>query len=136
MMAVSGHVNFPYSFGLFNENLMLLEYFGSFVNGAWLTCPNFADKQCNGISVAELKDICVGVLQVVKFMHSKKILHNDIKTDNIVVADRVKLIDFGKATMSSSPLIDKIACGFADSQICNTIHRHWAYELINIPLTL
>ena len=74
-----------------------------------------------------------GVLQVVKFMHSKKILHNDIKSDNIVVADRVKLIDFGKETMSSSPLIDNIACGSADSRIYNTRHRHLVYELRNIP---
>ena len=65
----------------------------------------------------------------------KNILHNDIKCDNVVIAEQVKIIDFGKATIVSSPLIYNIRKGTDASDVYNKRHRHLAYELRNIPFS-
>ena len=66
-------------------------------------------NRCN-----ELLCVLIGILKGLEFMHNKKILHNDIKCDNIVLSDNVPcdapphqtiwpvIIDFNKATPFSS----------------------------------
>ncbi len=44
-------------------------------------------------------------------MHSRQILYNDIKADNVVVANTAKIIDFGKATLISKPVVYNIVPG-------------------------
>lgn len=46
------------------------------------------------------KFICLRVLQGLKFLHDRHILHRDIKSDNILVSSEgaIKLADFGYAT--------------------------------------
>ena len=66
-------------------------------------------------------------------MHSKGILHNDIKCDNIVIVQStVKVVDFGKATMVSCPLVYNVIAGSESQHTYNEKHRHLAYELRNI----
>jgi len=46
------------------------------------------------------KYVCLRVLQGLKYLHERHILHRDIKSDNILVATdgKIKLADFGYAT--------------------------------------
>lgn len=67
-------------------------------------------------------------------MHSKHILHNDIKSDNIVIYDNVpKIIDFGKSNLVTSCLVYSIKPGTEEHDKYERFHRHLAYELRNIP---
>ena len=52
---------------------------------------------------------------------------------DVVVADTIKVINFGKATMMTNPVIYSIAPGTTTHQMYNTRHRHLAYELQNVP---
>ena len=65
-------------------------------------------------------------------MHSKYILHNDIKADNIIVCPclKPKIIDFGKATLKTEPVVYNLSKEETEKYIC--YHRHLAYEFRNI----
>ena len=77
-----------------------------------------------------MRHIFIEILKGVQFLHSKGILHNDIKADNIVVCDeRVVLIDFRKASMIKCPITYNIKK--SDQVTYNLYHRHLAYELRN-----
>ena len=54
-------------------------------------------------------------------------------SDNIILAETLRVIDFGKATMISRPVIYYIAPGSKEQNVYNTNHRHLAHELRNIP---
>lgn len=47
-----------------------------------------------------IKFVCLRVLQGLKFLHDRHILHRDIKSDNILISSTgaIKLADFGFAT--------------------------------------
>ena len=132
-MTLSGHNSFPYFFGLVGESIILMEYLrppkGSTREEA---APTLAMKLKSGISRNELRHTCCEILKAIAFMHSKKILHNDIKSDNVIVSNTVKVIDFGKATLMSNPVVYNIAEGSQESVTYNTRHRHLAHELRNI----
>lgn len=129
-MTLSGHSNFPYCFGVLNESVILMELFCSEDKTA---CPSFAKKLKIGMTLVELKESCAGVLEAIKFMHSKRLLHNDIKADNIIISNVIKVIDFGKTTMLSNPLSYNISPGSKEHEAYNRNHRHLAHELRNIP---
>lgn len=131
-MTLSGHPNFPYCFGLLNDNTILMELFiiNDTSDGVALT---LAKKLRSGIMARQLKNICHTVLLAITYMHSKHILHNDIKADNVVIASTVKIIDFGKATMAFNPVKYNILPGTAVNKKYNTNHRHLAHELRNTP---
>lgn len=49
-----------------------------------------------------MKDIVKQITSAIKYIHSQKIIHRDIKLENILISDKsdetiVKLIDFGTA---------------------------------------
>ena len=78
--------------------------------------------------------MCKAILEAFIWLHSKSILHNDIKSDNIVIHGNMpKIIDFGKANMVSSCLTYSIQPGTAEHEQYEKYHRHLAYELRNIP---
>ena len=132
-ITLSGHPNFPYCFGLLNDNIILMELFRINDDTADDVAPTLAKKLRSGIVTRQLKEICRTVLLAISYMHSKQILHNDIKSDNVVIASTVKIIDFGKATMAFNPVKYNIVPGTAVNKKYNTDHRHLAHELRNIP---
>ena len=50
----------------------------------------FAQRLQNSIAIKDLTWTCVGILNAVEHLHKKLIFHNDIKADNIIIADHVK----------------------------------------------
>ena len=48
-------------------------------------------------------DICIQICEVIKYMHTNHETHKDIKTDNILVNDsiRIKLIDYGYSKLAN-----------------------------------
>ena len=132
-MTVGGHPNFPYVYGLVNERSITMQFFGKYDAGVWTVSPNLA-KAVQKLNPVIFKNICKGILQAFIWLHSKKILHNDIKADNIVIHENMpKIIDFGKANMISSCLTYNIEPGTAEHKQYETYHRHLAYELRNTP---
>ena len=121
---LSGHDNFPFVFGLLNNNVILMENFECY--------PNLLVKLKAGITVKELKDACKGVLKGIQFMHKNNLLHNDIKSDNVILANTTKVIDFGKATLISKPVYYNILPGSKEQEKYNKFHRHLAHELRNV----
>ena len=131
--------NFPFVFGMLNENAVLMEYIGDSVD-LENTVPNLKSMfkgelfKNDPISSSYFKQILFDVLNAVDALHGFKILHNDIKADNFICArDCVKLIDFGKATLSAFPKSYHIQPGSDVAKRYNTFHRHLAHELRNIP---
>lgn len=107
-MTVGGHQNFPYVYGLFNETSIIMELFGRFHSGEWTVSPNLG-KAISLFNPEQFRVICRGILEAFIWLHSKEILHNDIKSDNIVIHEGIaKIIDFGKANMVSNCLVYSI----------------------------
>ena len=124
-LTLSGHDNFPFCFGLLHDNTILMELFSG--------SSDLLSRLNSGITVMELRDTCLGVLKAIEFMHHKKLLHNDIKADNVVLAQTTKVIDFGKATLISRPRQYNILPGSKENLKYNKFHRHLAHELRNLP---
>ena len=132
-MSVGGHPSFPFVYGNADEKTILVQFFGKLHSGVWLFSQNLS-KAVQGLSTKMFLKICKGVLQALLWLHSKKILHNDLKADNVVLHnDGPRIVDFGKANMESSSLTYNIEPGSAEHIQYETYHRHLAYELRNIP---
>lgn len=62
----------------------------------------FGDK-CGLIKKVNIDQLIVDIMECLKFTENKTILHNDIKSDNIMYCNgRYKLIDWGNATFGNS----------------------------------
>lgn len=52
---------------------------------------------CRGLSEPEIRHVCYCVLHAITFLHSRYVIHRDIKAGNILLTaeGHVKLADFG-----------------------------------------
>ena len=124
---LSEHPAFPYCFGILNDDEIILQLFG-------MECVISNSKtinMCYGslFTNSEWLVLINQLFEAVIFMHRKKILHNDIKSNNIMVDFKdmqLKVIDFGKATLTSAKP------GTETWKTYNEKHRYLAYELRNI----
>ena len=89
-----------------------------------------------------VSSILLQVLRAVEYLHNRKIIHRDIKAENIIYEDGVvKLLDFGYATYLSEEPIDTV-CGtldYASPEILNKLpYRHeidlWALGVLTYEL--
>ena len=71
-------------------------------------------------------------------LHDIGVLHNDIKANNVIIQNNmtitVKIIDFGKATLKSTPIVYKL--NKDQQEQYNRKHRYLAHELRNSTTTV
>lgn len=133
LLTLSGNEHFPFCYGLLDQQkCIVMEFLGKTDGDTYSPYPTLAKlNTLRKIDVSSMKYIFTEVLKAVQFLHSKGILHNDIKSDNVVVCDdRVVLIDLGKATMMKCPVIYNLNKSGQVSYNLN--HRHLAFELRNL----
>lgn len=103
---------FNYMISLYHPNIIkFIEYYETPV------CYNFIYEYINGVNLDEyikklklndniIKDIMLHIISAVKFLHDNKIIHCDLKMDNIVVSSdgNIKLIDFDLARICNNSM--------------------------------
>lgn len=74
--------------------------FEEYIDG--LSLREMIDKKDRRLSSPQfIKRICKDLLEAVAYLHQNRVIHNDIKPENVMItriADQVKLVDFGCAT--------------------------------------
>ena len=97
---------FPRAFGIF-KNKFVLKYAHSEKKGK--TLPS--EKKQSSLSNELCNRICYQLVDAVKFMHNSNLLHNDIKTNNVLLKGELLqpvLIDMGKFTLRHDPIVYKL----------------------------
>ena len=138
MLSLSGHSSFPFCFGILSEQAIVMELFAISKQPGWEKESTLSTAiKVHTITCADFCNVLKDLVSAYIHMHSKKILHNDIKANNVILCSngRVVVIDFGKATLLTHPLVYNIIPGSDDAKIYNTQHRHLAHELRNKPGT-
>ena len=102
-----------------NNYYCFLEY----INGPSLL--NIMEQKKNGLSERETCKYFLQILESIKFLHSNKIIHRDIKLENFLIENNtiIKLIDFGCCVLLTEDEPKRLS-------ICGT-HLYMSPELIN-----
>ena len=125
--ALCDHQSFLFCFGIWNKDGIILELADGYVKASTL----YSTSTCKTSAVS----VSSQLIRAVQYMHTKCILHNDIKSDNILynqASGQIKVIDFGKARLLSFPKTYHIA-NTEQQAFYNKWHRFLAYELRNVP---
>lgn len=127
---LAGHPNFPYFYGFIKPNKLLFELVGD-----GITAPSLREIIKNDLKLMEYREICLSLCRALHHMHRLNILHNDIHPGNILVRNTkyAKLIDFGKASLASDPVLYSIKPGTPRHEKYNRLHLHLGFELRNVP---
>ena len=125
---------FPYVYGVINNTSLVMEILtvGSDCN----VLTVYKAKTEGIISVGEWLNICHEIALGLKYMHCKSLLHNDLKTNNIVLKPTTllgyctKIIDMGMVTKKSEPKIYNLT---EQQKIrYNNKYPYLAHELRNV----
>lgn len=119
---------FPRLFGIFS-NKLVLEY----VHSGQKVKTLLSEKKESSLSNELCNRIFYQLADAVKFMHKSNLLHNDIKTNNVLLKGESLqpiLIDMGKVTSRHDPVV----YNFTESQKnrYNQRYSYLAYELRNL----
>ena len=127
---MSGHPNFAFVFGMSKPNKLLLEFIGTDESA-----PCLGDVISKNLNFSFWKEVCLDLIHALHELHTRGILHNDLHSRNIMLRNvkHVKIIDFGKATRIDDPVCYSIKPGTPKHAKYNSIHKHLAFELRNIP---
>ena len=136
MQASSGHENFLHFFGCTLDNAIVMQLIQIY-DKETLSCYSPTVNRLLSSKIRcryNWEDVCKGIINAINYLHRIKIIHNDIKEDNILVQTSngysvPKLFDFGKATHSDKPLVYSLSEELKRKY--NLYHRHIAYELRN-----
>lgn len=131
LQSIDGHKNFPFVFGVTSDNDLVLEFVGK---GDIAMCLSSC-VTVKSITNQHWTHIIKELTEAVGYLHTKGILHNDIKEDNVLIDLNgtwpiAKLSDFGKATLISKPIAFNLT---EEQQVQYATHcRHIAPELYSI----
>ena len=113
LLSLCSHENIPWIYGIVREQskpkMLVMSWHG--IDGKAFSLYRLLKDLSPGcilkLSSQTSKDIILGVISALFCLHSKNMLHNDIKCDNIIVErsfSGVKgfLVDFGKACLISN----------------------------------
>ena len=135
MQQLAGHICFPFVYRTFNH-MLVMEFVGELCHTSVTSATISAQLKLGQITNDIWINICVQLADAIKFMHSRSVLHNDLKSDNVLMkkvsstSHIPKVIDFGKATCTLNPVIYEL--DEKQKDYYNVHHKHLAYELRNI----
>lgn len=134
---LSEHPCFPVCFGMINDYQIALQLIGN-INSSGILVDARSLNKCYGDLLLQPEWIKVTkqLIDAISFMHSKKVLHNDLKSNNIMIdlmQVHLYVIDFGKANLVSCPNTYNIKAGSKKHSLYNNKYRYLATELRNIP---
>ena len=130
LQKVQGCCYFPYVYGVL-ENLLVMEFVGEDedVRTVW------SEKKRNHISQNQWTDICYSMTNAIVYMHKKGLLHNDLKSNNVLLKEELdgsfvpKIIDMGKVTTKRDSPIYQLTP--KQKERYNKYHSYLAPELRN-----
>ena len=146
--ALSGHYLFPYCYGFIRPNILVMSLYGNYENKTLevFTLEKIVQMREHVINprsercIDKNKDnevyfvkIAQQLVEGISYMHQLKILHNDIKMNNVIMHGQhhefLKIIDFGKSTLVSHP----VKYNLSKEQQCfyNQHYKYLAPELRN-----
>lgn len=109
LMSLNGSDYFPYFYGIY-QGCLVMQLIWVFQDGDYKTITVYSELQNfdSPITCSSWVRISWAIACAVQFLHSKNILHNDLKEDNILLKFSNSIftpviIDFGKATHLSNP---------------------------------
>lgn len=113
------HPNLPWLYGVTEhhpQKILVLSFHGINGNSVTLFKILHYDPATTELDIASInwKVILLGLVSALKYLHDHSILHNDIKSDNIVVDNcsgiyQSILVDFGKSYFTSSGRMYKLS---------------------------
>ena len=104
MLTLRGSVNFPFCYGIYYRNVIIMEFIGGTETTEYVA--NLSIAKINGFTISRLKFLFQKIFEVTVHRHGKYILHNDLKSDNVIVNEnRVVIIDFGKPKCCNDPCL-------------------------------
>jgi serine/threonine protein kinase len=110
MLTLCSHENIPWIYGIVTAKSKILVMSLHNIDGTACSLHRYIHTQHRDgipdISSPRSKTILSGVVSAIGYIHSKQILHNDIKCDNVILESsplglKGILIDFGKACLVS-----------------------------------
>ena len=137
MGLLSGHPSFPFFFGLVDNGHhrgLVMEFIGNSLTGRSLTLTDALEGARRlHLAPSSWCRIAVDVLEGLRFMHDRGLLHNDLKPDNILVRNvggswRACIIDVGLCTLESHPRVHQLTP--VQKARWRRYHMHIAPELV------
>ena len=86
-----------------------------------------------------LYDLFFQILEAIDFMHSLNVCHGDIKPDNILLGDKVKITDFGTSKLIEDLFVETIGvgtCGFIAPEVVNSHRRYLTSDIYSLGALL
>lgn len=116
LLSMCCHANLPWLYGIILSPRTIIQSYHSIEGKAFTVHKALYHSSAvvGKLSPNNWKTILLGVASAVQYIHSKEILHNDIKSDNIVLEShnshsfRSILIDFGKGCFFSDARLYKL----------------------------
>ncbi|XP_038051547.1 probable serine/threonine-protein kinase DDB_G0281745 isoform X2 [Patiria miniata] len=137
MSLLSGHPSFPILHGIVADSQkrgLVMEFIGDHHTLKSLTL-NFALEGSHRLKLAPQawSTVALDVLDGLRCMHDSGLLHNDLKTDNILLRNvrgtwRACIIDVGLCTLAIHPRVYHMT--EAQKAQCRQYHAHLAPELV------
>ena len=141
MAALSTHDSFPTLYGTLvsgKEHALVMQFLGDPGTGECLTLAGaVTGPRCLTLLSADWVTLAINIVDGLKFMHDKNLLHNDIKGDNILVNHeggfwRAYIIDVGLCSLVGHPR--RHVLDVAGKAKFRQFHGHIAPELVEFGL--